>query len=184
MGLRWRSFAMKNGVPVRKWLAIYTRPRWEKKVSQLLLDKGLENYCPLNKVRRKWSDRIKIVEEPLFKSYVFVKVSEEERAAVRMTNGAVNFVYWNGKPAVIREKEISAIKRFLDEYEHVEARQVDLKVNERVRITNGTLMDHEGKVLDVRHKTVKVAIDSLGYILIAHIDRSKLTSAHPYKTQS
>lgn len=161
-----------------KWLAIYTRPRWEKKVNQLLTEKGVESYCPLNKVRRKWSDRVKLVEEPLFKSYVFVKVSDEERRAVRMTRGAINFVYWEGKPAVIKEKEIIAIKRFLNEYENVEVQQSDLKVNQRVRITNGTLMDHEGKVLDVRHKTAKVAIDSLGYILVAYIDRSKLTSAH------
>jgi len=158
---------------------VYTRPRWEKKVNQLLTEKGLESYCPLNKVRRKWSDRVKVVEEPLFKSYVFVKVTDSDRTAVRMTNGAINFVYWDGKPAVIKEKEITAIKRFLDEYENVEARPNQLKVNQRVRITNGSLMDQEGKVLDVRHKTARVAIDSLGYILVAHIDRTKLTSALP-----
>jgi transcription antitermination factor NusG len=117
------------------------------------------------------------VEEPLFKSYVFVKVNDADRTAVRMTPGAINFVYWEGKPAVIREKEITAIKRFLGEYENVEARPLDLKLNQRVRITNGTLMDQEGKVMDIRHKTAKVAIDSLGYILIANIERSKLTSA-------
>lgn len=175
---------MKNPASIRKWLAVYTRPRWEKKVNQLLAAQELETYCPLNKVRRKWSDRIKTVEEPLFKSYVFVKVSDEDRAAVRMTNGAINFVYWNGKPAVIREKEITAIRRFLNEYENVIARPIDLKLNQRVRITAGTLMDQEGKVLDVRRKTAKVAIDSLGYILIAYIDRTKLTSAQPYKTQA
>ena len=164
----------------RKWLAIYTRPRWEKKVNQLLKEKGVESYCPLNKVRRKWSDRVKIVEEPLFKSYVFVKVSDDDRTAVRMTSGAINFVYWQGKPAVIKEKEISAIKRFLDEYENVEARSsADLKVNQRVRVTNGSLMDQEGKVIDLRRKTARVAIDSLGYTLVAYIDRSKLTSAQP-----
>ena len=161
----------------RKWLAVYTRPRWEKKVNQLLIEKGLESYCPLNKVRRKWSDRIKIVEEPLFKSYVFVRVNDDDRSTVRMTNGAINFVYWDGKPALIKEKEIIAIKRFLNEYEQVEVRPSELKVNQRVRITNGTMMDKEGKVLDVRHKTAKVAIESLGFILVAYIDRSKLTSA-------
>jgi transcription antitermination factor NusG len=168
----------------RKWLAIYTRPRWEKKVNNLLQEKGVESYCPLNKVRRKWSDRVKVVEEPLFKSYVFVRVNDEDRSRVRMTPGAINFVYWNGKPAVIREKEIVAIRRFLDEYEHVEAHKIDLQVDQRVRITNGTLMDHEGKVLDVKHKQVKVAIDSLGYILVATIDRSKLTSAQPVNNKS
>ena len=96
---------------------------------------------------------MKIVEEPLFKSYVFVKVGEGDRTTVRMTNGAINFVYWDGKPAVIKEKEIIAIKRFLNEYENVEAIPADLKVNQRVRVTKGTLMDQEGKVLDIRHKT-------------------------------
>ena len=137
----------------------------------------MESYCPLNKVRRKWSDRVKIVEEPLFKSYVFVKVGDEEKTNVRMTNGVINFVYWQGKPAVIREKEINVIKRFLNEYENVEVRPMDVKVNQRVIITTGPLMDFEGRVLDIRHKMVKVAIDSLGYILVAYIERTKLASA-------
>ncbi len=164
-----------NGL-TRKWLAIYSRPRWEKKVNQILIEKGFESYCPLNKVRRKWSDRMKVVEEPLFKSYVFVKVSDEDRTAVRMTPGVINFVYWEGKPAVIREKEINIIKRFLNEYENVEVKPMDLQVHQRVKITTGPLMDHEGEVLSLQRKAVKVAIDSLGYILVAYIDRTKLTS--------
>ena len=67
----------------RKWLAVYSKPRWEKKINQLLQDKGLESYCPLNMVYRQWSDRVKKVEEPLFKSYVFVHVTEAERTEVR-----------------------------------------------------------------------------------------------------
>jgi transcription antitermination factor NusG len=169
----------KNHSVIRKWLAIYSRPRWEKKVNQLLTEKGLENYCPLNKVRRKWSDRVKIVEEPLFKSYVFVKVSDDDRTAVRMTPGVINFVYWEGKPAVIREKEINAIKRFLNDYENVEVQPMNLKIHQRVKITTGPLMDQEGEVLSLQRKVVKVAIDSLGYILVAYIDRTKLTSARP-----
>lgn len=160
----------------KKWLAIYTRPKWEKKVNQLLIEKGVESYCPLNKVRRKWSDRIKIVDEPLFKSYVFVKVNEEERSNVRLTNGAVNFVYWNGKPAVIKEREINAIRRFLNEYENVEVRPINIKLNQRVLITKGPFMDKEATVLDIGRKVAKVAIESLGYTLVAYIERSKLTS--------
>jgi transcription antitermination factor NusG len=160
----------------RKWYAIYTRPRWEKKVNLLLKEKGVEVYCPLNKIKRRWSDRLKTIEEPLFKSYVFVKVGDGERTAVRMTTGVINFVYWNKKPAIVRDKEIQTIKRFLDEYENIEVYSRELKLNDRVRITAGSLMDQEGKVLDVRHKAIKVAIDSLGYVLVAHIERSKLTS--------
>jgi len=161
----------------RKWFAIYTRPRWEKKANLLLVEKGIESYCPLNKVKRKWSDRMKVVEEPLFKSYVFVKVAETDRTMVRMTSGVINFVYWNGKPAVIKEKEIQNIKKFLDEFENVEVHPLELKPNQRVKIESGPLMDQEGKVLDVRNKKVKVAIDSLGYVLIAYVERIKLTSA-------
>ena len=161
----------------RKWLAIYSRPRWEKKVTQLLREKGLECYCPLNKVRRKWSDRVKLVEEPLFKSYVFVRISDEDRTEVRMTPGVINFVYWNGKPAHIKEKEINAIKQFLDEHENVEVEPLALEVNQRVKIMTGPLMDQEGAVLGFNRKTVKVIIESLGYQLVVHIDRTKLTSA-------
>jgi transcription antitermination factor NusG len=160
-----------------RWYAIYTRPRWEKKVNSLLSEKGIESYCPLNKVRRKWSDRIKTVEEPLFKSYVFVKIDEADRSNVRMTTGVVNFVYWNGKPAVIREKEIQTIKRFLNEYEQVEVVKMDFAVEDRVRVTSGPMMDQEGKVMELKNKTAKVCIDSLGYMLIAYIDKSKLISA-------
>ena len=96
-----------------------------------------------------------------------------------MTPGVINFVYWDGKPAVIREKEIATIKKFLNDYQNVEVRPMDLKVNQRVKVTTGLLMDQEGKILALRHKSVKVAIDSLGYVLVAYIERSKLTSARP-----
>jgi transcription antitermination factor NusG len=94
-----------------------------------------------------------------------------------MTPGVINFVYWEGKPAVIKEKEINRIKRFLNEYENVEVQPMNFQVHQRVKITTGLLMDQEGEVLSLQRKAVKVAIDSLGYILVAYIDRSKLTSA-------
>jgi transcription antitermination factor NusG len=117
---------------------------------------------------------MKVVDEPLFKSYVFVKVDEEGRTGVRMTDGVVNFVYWNGKPAIIREKEIEAIKKFLDEHSDVRVIKTELKSNEKVLITSGVFMDKQGKVLEVKNKVVKVLIESLGYVLVADIDKSKL----------
>jgi transcription antitermination factor NusG len=100
------------------WYAVYTKPRWEKKVSTLFAEKGFESYCPLNKVHKQWSDRIKLVEEPLFKSYVFVRIPAKAQAGIRLVNGVLNFVYWLGKPAVIKAVEIDRIKRFLNEYEN------------------------------------------------------------------
>jgi transcription antitermination factor NusG len=157
-----------------KWYAIYTRPRWEKKVHNLLVQKDIESYWPLNKVHRKWSDRVKLVEEPLFKSYVFVKVEEENKTEVRMTDGVVNFVYWNGKPAIIKEKEIDTIKKFLDEHCDVTAIKLELKPDQKVIVTAGAFMDKQAKVVEVKNKVVKVLIESLGYILVAEIDKTKL----------
>jgi transcription antitermination factor NusG len=160
-----------------KWYAVYTRPRWEKKVNNLLTLKGIESYCPLNKVRRKWSDRVKVVQEPLFKSYVFVKTGDHNRTNVRMTDGVINFVYWNGKPAIIKEKEIQRIRQFLDEYENVDVIKRSLLPNQRVRIIGGPLMDQEGKVIEIKKNSAKVEIDSLDCVLVANIDRNKLMTA-------
>jgi transcription antitermination factor NusG len=159
----------------KRWYAVYTKSRWEKKVNMLLQESGVESYCPLNKVHRKWSDRMKVVEEPLFKSYVFVKVNEQEKTAVRMVNGVVNFVYWLGKPAIIKDKEIETIKRFLDEYDNVEVKQVPLEAGKKVMVQSGILMGKKGIVKQVLHKKVVVLIESIGFTLTAYIEKSKIT---------
>src|SRR3954452_20511264 len=98
------------------WFAVVTRPRWEKKIAKRLEEKGIEYYCPLNKVVKQWSDRKKVVLEPLFKSYVFIKVAEEKKWDIKKIPGILNYVYWLGKPAQIREEEIITIKKFLSEF--------------------------------------------------------------------
>jgi len=155
---------------------VYTKPRWEKKVHSLLTEKKIESYCPLNKVRKKWSDRMKTVEEPLFKSYVFARVSEEDQTQVRMTAGVMNFVYWQGKPAIIRAKEIETIRKFLNEYENVIAEPMQLKEDSKVTIRQGLFMDHEAKVLKIEGNRVKVEIESIGYSLIASVDKKNLST--------
>jgi transcription antitermination factor NusG len=158
----------------KKWWVLYTKPRWEKKVHLLLTEKGLESYCPLNRVRKKWSDRVKTVEEPLFKSYVFVRVTEVEHTKVRMTNGVVNFVYWLGKPAVVKDKEIEIIRKFLNEYENVLVEPLILQPETKVRVQRGIFMDKEAIVKKVLGKKVQVAIESIGYSLVAYLDKSNL----------
>jgi transcription antitermination factor NusG len=165
---------MENTDIVRRWYAVYTKSRWEKKVNRLLQEKGIESYCPLNKVYRKWSDRIKIVEEPLFKSYVFVRVTEEEKMMVRMTNGVTNFVYWLGKPAVVKEKEIRTIRLFLEEYEEVEASPIELQPGQEVQIKAGIFIDEEARVVGLKKKYAIVVIRSLGYQLRARISKDLL----------
>jgi transcription antitermination factor NusG len=158
------------------WYALYTKPRWEKKVHSLLTEKKIESYCPLNKVRKKWSDRIKTVEEPLFRSYVFVRVNEEEQTKVRLTSGVMNFVYWQGKPAIIPAKEIDTIRKFLNEYENVMTEPIQLRENGRVTIRQGLFMDHEAKILKIEGNRVKVEILSIGYSLVALVDKKNLST--------
>jgi transcription antitermination factor NusG len=158
------------------WYAIYTKPRWEKKVHSLLSEKKIESYCPLNKVRKKWSDRMKTVEEPLFKSYVFARVNADEQTKVRMTAGVMNFVYWQGKPAIIPAKEIETIRKFLNEYENVMAEPILLKEDGRVTIRQGLFMDHEARILKIEGNKVKVVIESIGYTLVASIDKKNLST--------
>ena len=158
----------------KKWYAVYTRPRWEKKVADSLSRIEVENYCPLNKVERLWSDRKKVVEEPLFTSYVFIKITPKEQTKVREVDGLLNLVYWLGKPAVIREEEIELIKRFLSSHRNVRLEKGIVNVKDKVKIVNGPLMEMEGEVLSVNNKTVRVNLPSLGYFLTAEIEKENL----------
>ena len=158
----------------KKWYAVYTKPRWEKKVNQLLTNKAIETYCPLNKVSRQWSDRVKVVMEPLFKSYVFTRISPDEMTNVRMTDGILNFVYWVGKPAIIKDKEIELIRKFLDEYDNVELEKIDLIPLQKVKVKRGVFMEKEGEVIKVFNNKAIVAINSLGYQIVAQISKSNL----------
>ena len=159
-----------------KWYAVYTKPRWEKKVAELLSKTDVEYYCPLNKVVKQWSDRKKVVEEPLFTSYVFVRVDAKMQTMVRPIDGVVNFVYWLGKPAVIKDEEIELIKRFLNEYSNVRLERTRVSVNDNVKILNGPFMEFEAKVTKVNSKTVTVILPSLGYKMIAEKENIEVIS--------
>ncbi len=156
------------------WHAVYTKPRWEKKVAALLESKGIEYYCPLNKVLKQWSDRKKIVMEPLFKSYVFVRVEEDRKFELLKIDGILNYVTWLGKPAKIKESEINTIRKFLKEFESVEVVQTNLAVNSLVKIKNGALMDYHGILLQLSGNRASVQIQSMGLQLTTIVDRKNL----------
>ena len=98
-----------------EWRVLYTKPRNEKKVFDRLVKQGFEVYCPCQKTLKHWSDRKKWVEEPLFKSYLFVKSpsGELEKSAILETHGVVRFLYWLGAPACVKHEEIENIQKFL-----------------------------------------------------------------------
>lgn len=156
------------------WYVVYTRPRWEKKVASLLAEKGIPHYCPLNKVQKQWSDRKKVVMEPLFKGYVFVQVNEQKKWDIRLVDGILNYVYWLGKPAIVREEEIDTIKKFLQEFNDVEVVNASLDTHDTVLVKQGVLMNYKGIVLEVMGNRARVNIESMGLGLSAVFDVKNL----------
>jgi transcription antitermination factor NusG len=152
----------------KKWFAIYTRHKFESKVTQKIAELDMEAYCPLIMVERQWSDRKKIIKTPLFTSYVFVHINEKDQTKIRLIAGVINFVYWLGKPAVVQDNEIDIIKRFLQEFKNVKIE----KVNDKVRIISGPLLFHEGVVEKVGNRTIKVYLPSLGFEIYAEVEKS------------
>ncbi len=159
---------------VKNWYAVYTRPRCEKKVAEQLSRRKIECYCPINKVVRQWSDRKKVVFEPLFTTYVFVKAAESELTQLKQTDGVVNLVYWLQKPAVIPDREIEAIRHFLHDNINVSLQKTTINISDRVRIISGPLMAHEGNVLSVKRRTVKLSLPSLGYLMVAEVETGNI----------
>lgn len=161
----------------KKWYAVYTKPRWEKKIDSVLAKKNIESWCPLQKIQRQWSDRKKVVEEPLFKSYVFVHVQDDERGKVLMTDGVLNFVYYLGKPAVIRDEEVNTIKAYLNEKDA----QISIISSEgfredtKIRVNHGVFMGTEGTVLRGSRKKVFVKLESLGQVMVVEFPSEHLS---------
>jgi transcription antitermination factor NusG len=158
-----------------QWYAVYTRSCQEKKVAAWFHTQEIEHYCPLQKVERRWSDRKKIIMEPLFKSYVFVRIPAKQQAVIKMVDGIVNFVHYLGKPAVIPDEEIDTVKQFMNEYKNIKLEKMDILINDKVKITGGPFMNKEGNVWQVNNKTVKVLLPSLGFTMIAEVDKTCIT---------
>lgn len=100
---------------VKRWYAVYTKSRAEKKVAGLLTKYDIENYLPLQKTLKQWSDRKKYVIEPLFRSYVFVKVDNTDYLKVLGVAGTVCYVSIAHKKIPIPDCQIDAIKTYLGE---------------------------------------------------------------------
>jgi len=146
-----------------KWYAIHTMPRHEKKVSSELVAKEICSFLPLVPTRRRWSDRQRIVDEPLFAGYVFVRMvyRSPARIAVLGTKGVVGLVGGRGSGTPIPESEINAIQQILKERVPVSAHGF-LSVGERVRIRGGVLDGLEGILQSFKgDQSLVVSVESI-----------------------
>ena len=155
---------------IKNWYSLYTRQGCEKKVANLLSRKNIENYCPM---KRQWNGRRKPVLEPLFNSYVFVQTSETDLQNIRMLDSVVNFVYWLGKPAIIRQEEIEIIRRFMNEYINVKLEKIPFDMEGVERILAETLSE-KANMVSVKNNTVNTIVPYLGYRMFAEVEKSNV----------
>ena len=134
---------------MQHWYALYTRPRHEKQVLQELTNHHIEAYLPTHKIRRRRSDRYKIVEEPLFKNYLFVRIDEEHYRRALSPYGAVSFVNVEGEPATIPDEEVEAVK-ILVTTEIPHNPYPYLKAGRKIRVRYGPLEGCEGVLVRKR----------------------------------
>jgi len=149
------------------WYPVYTRSRAEKKAYEELIRKNINCYLPLKKSVKLWSDRKKIIEEPLIKSYLFVYISAKEYAEVLMTSGIARFLYFSGKIASMPAQQIDNLKLLLATDAELEVLEFDIKAGERVIIKAGpfkgmlaeTVSLHNKQRLILRLENMGVAIE-------------------------
>lgn len=159
----------------KRWYAVYTRSKGEKKLALELQYAGIEHYLPLVKRLRQWSDRKKLVEEPLFRSYIFVFINETDYWKVMNTPGAVRFIKFEGKPVEIPQKQITAIRLYIEDPDPDESDLSDLQEGQLVRVKSGPMEGLIGRLVQVRSQfRLVVLIEAVGKTIRLNIPRSRV----------
>lgn len=147
------------------WYVVYTKPKWEKKVADQLLQIGITSYCPMITQMRQWSDRKKKVTVPLFNSYVFVQLSDVDRNEVFKVTGIVRYLFWLGKPAIVRNEEIEIIRKSLNNEIFSEVLVESYKKGDRIIVDNGAFKNQVGIVQEVTNTQYVLVLEALGCVL-------------------
>ena len=145
------------------WYVIYTKPKWEKRVADQLTQLGVNCYCPLIKTTKQYSDRKKTLEVPLFSNYVFVQLADKDRNLVFLSRGAIRYLYWLGKHAIVKDKEISTIKEWLTDDAAISISQYN--VGETIKVNSGPFLNHDAVIKEVTNSHYVLILESLGCVL-------------------
>ena len=141
------------------WYALYTRPRSEKKLAEGLQKLGIEHYLPLLRTRKKWSDRYKWIEEPVFSSYLFVRIDlKHDALRVLRIPQAVQFVSKEGAATAISDGDIELLRLAVENFaESLVIRDTStLAAGETVRIKDGPFAGKEAIIERIHGKTLVV----------------------------
>ena len=144
-----------------KWFVLYTKPNYELKVAEGINTLGINAYCPTFTQIKHYSDRKKKVSKPLLPSYVLVQLSEQDRPKVFAIPGVVRYLFWLGKPAVVREEEITLLKKNLAGV-FDEAMISKMSVGKEYTIPSGPFKGQTGNVIDVLKNKLRLELPSLG----------------------
>ena len=143
------------------WYVLYTKPRTERRVAERLKSLGITVFNPHITEIRQWSDRKKKVQVPLFKSYVFIKIEDSRRNEVFDIPGVVRYMYWLGKPALVRDSEIKLIKQWLEQDEVDEMEVQHLSEGDQITLKNGAFKNQEAIIKEVGKRRTRLILPHL-----------------------
>lgn len=157
---------------VSHWYATYTYPRHEKLVGRQLEQRRIEAFVPLYHSIRRWKDRRRQVDLPLFPSYVFVRITAKEHLRVLELPGVVRFVSFNGKPAILPTEDIEALRNGLANNVYAEPHPFFL-VGRRVRVVRGPFAGVEGVLVRKKDKLrLVISITAITCSFVVEVDLS------------
>lgn len=157
----------------KNWYLVYTKPKCEKKVAGLLTKRKIENFCPQNRTHVNQTRRSKLVDQPLFSSYVFVYIEEEKISIIKQTENILNLVYWKGQPAIIKAEEINIIKGFINDHHNIRLEKTNVNQTDSAKLVDKLGFTMDGNLLTIKNKSIKINLPSIGYTLIAEIEREE-----------
>jgi transcription antitermination factor NusG len=159
----------------RKWYAVYTRSRGEKKALKNMTENGYDAYLPIIQTLRQWSDRKKKVEVPLISCYIFVHVTAREYYSILSTPGVVRYVTFEGKPTPIPDSQINIMKRAVEGNLPIEATTEKFTPGQMVKIISGPLNGLEGELLNLNKKhNLIIRLENIGYTLKVDVSASSV----------
>ena len=147
------------------WYVLYTKPQNEKKVALRLQKLGIEAYCPLRTEIRQWSDRKKKVEVPLLPSMILVNVEEKDRNIVFQAPGAVRYMFWLEKPAIVTQEEVDALKEVQSSKDNHNLQVETIKPGTKLNLSEMGFKAQEGTVKYVSGNQCWVVLEGLGYVV-------------------
>jgi len=138
------------------WYVVYTKSRAEKKIENILQEKGYEVFLPMVKTMRQWSDRKKKIERPLFPGYLFIKTTPVNFTNILNIDGIVNFIRFGNTVAKVREQDIFNIKIMINGSAQITIENKTYSKGQMVKITEGIFAGYQGLVEYYKGKNILI----------------------------